>query len=117
VKIVAITIATATPDAVTDQTNQGATAATVYSENSNATLIGPGVGTTTLFLSFGVEKTDGSPISSIRVGRTSHWDQIATAHGPAIQAMSSDRNRRLEDTIVSCGWLKLFSMFPPLPNV
>ena len=60
----AMTVPAATPDEVGDQTNQGATAATVNRRNSIATLIGPGVGTTTLRLSFVVEKIDGSPITS-----------------------------------------------------
>ncbi len=114
--IVAMTIPTATPDTVGDQTNQGATAATVKRNNSIKTLIGPGVGTTTLFLSFVVEKIDGSPTRSTRAGRTSHLEYIAMAHGPAIQAMSSDRNLSPEDINVSCGWLKFFSMIPPPPN-
>jgi hypothetical protein len=72
--MVAMTIPTATADTVRDQTNQGATAATEYRNNSIATLIGPGVGTTTWFLSFDVEKIDGSPTSSISAGKTNHLE-------------------------------------------
>lgn len=100
----ATTIPTAIPEIVHDQTNQGATAATAYKKNSIASLMLPGVGTTTLFLSFGVEKTDGRPTSKMSVGRTSHVDHSDAAHGPASQAISSDKNRRPEDTGVSCGW-------------
>jgi hypothetical protein len=47
----ATTIPTAIPEIVCDQTNQGATAATTYKKNSIASLMFPGAGTTTLFLS------------------------------------------------------------------
>jgi hypothetical protein len=72
--MVTMTIPAAAPDMVRDQTNQGATAAIRYRNNSIATLIGPGVGTTTLFLSFVVEKIEGSPTSSIRTGKTNHLE-------------------------------------------
>jgi hypothetical protein len=99
----ATTITTAIPAAVRDQTNHGAIAATEYWRSSIATRTIPAVGITILFLSFGVEKIEGSPTSNIKAGTTSHFDQSATAQGPAIQAMSSDRNRKLDDAGVSWG--------------
>ena len=114
--MVATTIPAATADIVGDQTYQGATAATENRKNSSTTLIGPGVGTTTVFLSLVVEKTDGNPTSNIRTGNTSQFEYIAAAHGPAIQAISSERNRSPEDITVSWGWLNFVSMIPPLPS-
>jgi hypothetical protein len=99
----ATTIPVAMPEAVRDQTNHGAIAATEYRRSSITTLIAPGVGTMTLFLSLRVEKMDGSPINNMSAGRINHFDQSTTAQGPAIQAISSDKNRRLEDAIVSYG--------------
>ena len=72
--MVATTIPTATADIVGDQTNQGATAAAENRNNSITTLIVPGVGTTTVFLSLVVEKTDGNPTSNIRAGITSQFE-------------------------------------------
>jgi hypothetical protein len=100
---VTTTTATTIPAIGRGQTYQGAIAATAYKRNSIATRIGPGVGITTFLLSLGVEKTDGSPTGRISTGRISQLDQSDTAHGPAIHAMSSDRNRRPADTIVSWG--------------
>ena len=54
--------------------NQGATAATKKRNNSIETLTGPEVGPKILFLSFVVEKIDGSPTRSTRAGRTNHLE-------------------------------------------
>ena len=100
------TIPTAIPETTGGHTNHGATAATEYKNNSIVTRIVPGVGTTTLFLSFGVENTEGRTSA----GRTNHLDQRTTAHVPAIHVISSDKNRTLAVMGVSCGCSNSLSM-------
>ncbi len=101
--IVANTIAVATAAATGGQINQGATAAIEYNANSITTRRPPGVETTTLFLSFGVEKIEGKPMSSTIAGTTNQFEYSDAAHGPATHAISSVTKRRLDDRTVSCG--------------
>ena len=68
------TAVAAAPAMIGDQTNQGATAATEYSKNSIATRMPPGVGTMTVFLSFGVEKIEGRPMSSTAASTTNQFE-------------------------------------------
>ncbi len=58
---------------------------------------------TILCLSFGVEKTEGRPTSTIIAGKINQLEMTANAHGPETQAINSVKKRRLADVIVSCG--------------
>ena len=91
----------ATPAKGAGQTNHGAVAATEYSNSSIIIRTGPGVGTITFCLSFFVENTLGSPTKTNIAGTASHIENRAKAHGPATQAISSQRKRRPAETGVS----------------